>query len=257
MIVLAADGWSNVAIAERTGAPEAQTFRYTPSPLWFHMFGNAINNRGEVTGCTWVTPGGLYHYRWAFVYDGVASRFRPIHGLLGTAATSCGHAINDLGLVAGSVTTAEGRSAGVVFNSGLGGLTVIPPLPGDSFVTVHDLNEAGEVTGESFDDGAVADNPLSPTRTGRAFLFHGATSPLTVDATGAGYAITDAGEVAGRSGPLGASAAVRIRGGVVTRLLIPESVAVDSYTVPGRVSTSRRCSMPASRFADSGSSRSI
>lgn len=143
----------------------------------------AINEAGDVTGGA-VTASGEGH---AFLYqDGV------MHDI---GAGIAPRAINAQGDVAGTKITIEGNTSGFVYRDGV--VHDLGNLGTGTYGTATDINDHGDVVGESTTSGEPAHPPLHP------FLFHDGEmidiGTLDDEELNGAIGINNAGQIAGYS----------------------------------------------------------
>jgi probable HAF family extracellular repeat protein len=147
---------------------------------------NAINNVGEVVGCSVAVINGNSTLR-AFVYSN--GQLTDIGSLVNNG-TACAKDINDSGQITGSSATATGESRAFIYRSGT--MTSLGNLGSAS--VGNGINNAGLITGEA--------NDLNGSYIG-AFLYDQQLSPPQVDIGTVGGIVTQgrsinaAGDIAG------------------------------------------------------------
>ncbi|KGM02016.1 hypothetical protein Q760_15995 [Cellulomonas cellasea DSM 20118] len=147
-------------------------------------YGEAINDRGQVTGMAY-TVDRDYH---AFVWDPVTGVMQDL-GAPGDADWwSSGSGINDRGQVAGTASTWNGQqSRAFLWDPRTGVTTDLGTLPGMTEATAWDINARGDVVGSAWGaDGGSAF--LWSARAGTMTALPGGCDPL---------ALNDRGDVAG------------------------------------------------------------
>ena len=167
-----------------------------------NSIGWGINNTGQIVGQS-ITSGGVTH---AFLYSGGSMSDL---GTLG-GSNSIGYGINNTGQITGQASTSGGFSHAFLYAGG--NKTDLGTL-GGSFSIGFGINNAGQMTGEAAPSGGSF----------HAFLYSGGsmTDLGTLGGSGsasAGYAINNAGQVAGFTNTSNSARAFLYSGGSMTEL---------------------------------------
>lgn len=153
-------------------------------------YGNAINNRGSITG------GGASAGEWSGGHAILYQRERGVEDI--GAIGSVGNAINDRGQVTGSTFDPSTKRTRAFVYIAESGMTDIGTL-GGSVSAGYGINDKGQVTGSSTYGGPQAD-PRS-RRVPHAFIYTPGVGMKDIGGPAGqwsqGRAINDAGEVAG------------------------------------------------------------
>lgn len=161
----------------------------------FSSRASSINTGSQIVGNIQLVSGSPFRTSWAFLHaQGAAT---PLKGLGGFETTA--NDINDLGIIVGSATTAEGATHAVIFE----GTTAVDlntriTSGGDGWVldSAKALNNAGEIVGQGLKNGQArafllkpSSNELPPQITAHPqgiTLFAGKPFQLSVTPSGTG-----------------------------------------------------------------------
>ena len=189
------------AVAVATAMPSYQVIPL-PLPVSTYQtedYGYGINNSGQVTGTIGIasaacTPGQTFCYlKDPFIYDPVTNVVTDL-GTIGNA-NGVGYAINDSGVVVGSMETASGSCAFLYQNSAL---SVLPSLAGETTCTQLNsaalaINSGGLIVGRSDPTSGASAVPTVWSQ-GKAT---GITLPTTPAAASQAAAVNNANVIAG------------------------------------------------------------